>query len=59
MVVIHDDIDLPLESVRRKNGGSSGGQNGIKDIISRLNTQEFGRIKIGIGRPRQLGGDIA
>ena len=51
MVVIQDDIDLPLETVRRKFGGSSGGQNGIKDIIQKISTDQFARLKIGVGRP--------
>lgn len=59
MVVIHDDIDLPLETTRRKFGGSSGGQNGIKDIIQKISTDQFARVKIGIGRPSHPWADIA
>ena len=59
IVVIHDDIDLPLETVRRKFGGSSGGQNGIKDTIQKIGTDAFARVKIGIGRPAHPWADIA
>lgn len=59
MVVIHDDIDLPLETTRRKFWWSSGGQNGVKDIIQKINTDQFARIKIGIGRPSHPNANIA
>lgn len=48
---IHDDVDLKFGSVRVKNGGSSGGCNGIKSIDSVLNTNDYNRIRVGIGRP--------
>ncbi len=51
LLVICDDIDTPFGSIRIKKTGSSGGQNGLKSIINRLNSQDFKRIKIGIGRP--------
>ena len=59
IVVIYDDIDLPLETIRRKFGWSSGGQNGIKDTIVRLGTDQFARVKIGIDRPSHPAADIA
>ena len=49
--IIVDDIDLPLGKIRFRKKGSSGGHNGIKDIISKLHTENFNRIKIGIGNP--------
>ena len=49
--IIVDDIDLPLGKIRFRKKGSSGGHNGIKDIISKLHTENFNRIKIGIGSP--------
>jgi peptidyl-tRNA hydrolase, PTH1 family len=51
LLVIVDDLDLPVGTVRLKPEGGSGGQNGIKDIIARLTTQSFPRMRIGIGRP--------
>lgn len=50
VVVLHDELDLPLGSLRIKQGGSNGGHNGLKDI-SRLLGDNFVRIRIGIGRP--------
>ena len=49
--IIVDDIDLPLGKIRFRKKGSSGGHNGLKDIISKLQTENFNRIKIGIGSP--------
>ncbi|MGM0214664.1 aminoacyl-tRNA hydrolase [Enterococcus sp. AZ109] len=51
LVVIHDDLDLALGKLRLRQKGSAGGHNGLKSIISHLKSQEFNRIKIGIGRP--------
>jgi peptidyl-tRNA hydrolase, PTH1 family len=51
LLVIVDDLDLPVGTVRLKPDGGSGGQNGMKDIIARLTTQGFPRMRIGIGRP--------
>lgn len=49
VIVIHDDMDLPTGKMRIRFKGSSGGHNGIKSIISCLHTEEFDRIRIGIG----------
>lgn len=57
MVIIYDDLDMPTGKIRLRIKGSSGGHNGIKSIISNIGTQEFFRIKIGIGRPVS-GGNI-
>jgi len=51
LVVIHDDLDLPLGKIRIRHGGSSGGHKGIDSIISLLDSQDFSRLRIGIGRP--------
>jgi peptidyl-tRNA hydrolase, PTH1 family len=53
ILVIHDDLDLPLGKVRLRPGGSSGGHRGIISLIEQLGTPEFGRLRIGIGRPEQ------
>lgn len=51
LMVIYDDMDLPVGSIRIRAAGGSGGHKGIKSIIERLNSQDICRIRIGIGRP--------
>ena len=51
LLVIHDDLDLALGKIRIRQGGSSGGHKGIESIISCLGSQNFIRIRVGIGRP--------
>lgn len=51
LIVIHDDLDLPLGKIRIRQGGSSGGHKGIDSIIARLGSRDFIRVKVGIGRP--------
>ncbi len=51
LFIIVDDIDLPVGKIRFRKKGSSGGHNGLKDIIKKLQTENFNRIKIGIGAP--------
>ncbi|MCK5848444.1 MAG: aminoacyl-tRNA hydrolase [Caldisericia bacterium] len=51
IIVIHDDLDLPIGSIRVKKGGGSGGHNGIKSITQYLKTPEYLRVRIGIDRP--------
>jgi len=51
IVVIYDDLDLPVGRIRLRQKGSAGGHNGIKSTISHLGTQEFDRIRVGIDRP--------
>ena len=51
LFILVDDIDLPLGKIRFRKKGSSGGHNGLKDIIKKLQTKDFNRIKIGIGAP--------
>ena len=50
MLVLSDDIDMDFGKIRLRNTGSSGGQNGLKSIEKLLGTQDFTRLKIGIGR---------
>ncbi|NET02997.1 MAG: aminoacyl-tRNA hydrolase [Sphaerospermopsis sp. SIO1G2] len=52
VLVIYDDMDLPLGKTRLRLSGSAGGHNGMKSIISHLNNQNFPRLRIGIGKPK-------
>lgn len=54
VLVVHDELDLAPGTARLKKGGSSGGHNGLKDITSALGTQDYWRLRIGIGHPRTL-----
>ena len=54
--VIVDDKDLPLGKIRFRKKGSSGGHNGLKSIIDKLQTHNFNRIRIGIGSPQSIKG---
>lgn len=54
VIIIHDDMDLPVGHLRLRQKGSAGGHNGIKSLISHLGTQEFKRIKIGIDHPQRM-----
>ncbi len=51
LLVIHDDLDLPFGTLRLRPGGGPGGQKGVGSIIQQLGTQDFARLRIGIGRP--------
>ena len=51
LLVIYDDVDLPLGSLRLRPGGGSSGQKGMASIIERLGSQDFPRLRVGIGRP--------
>lgn len=55
ILVVHDELDLPPGSAKIKKGGSSGGHNGLKDITAALGTQDYWRLRLGIGHPRELG----
>lgn len=51
IVVLHDELDLPFDSLKLKQGGGHGGHNGLRDIAKALDTPDFLRVRIGIGRP--------
>lgn len=51
LLVIHDDLDLPLGTLRIRQSGGAGGQRGMASIINHLGTQDFARMRLGIGRP--------
>ncbi|WLR80475.1 aminoacyl-tRNA hydrolase [Limosilactobacillus reuteri] len=52
LVIINDDLDMPVGKVRLKTHGASGGHNGLKSIISALGTKNFNRVKVGIDHPQ-------
>lgn len=54
VLVVHDELDILPGVAKLKKGGSSGGHNGLKDITAALGTQDYWRLRIGIGHPRSL-----
>jgi PTH1 family peptidyl-tRNA hydrolase len=59
LIVVFDDLDLPLGRVRARMKGSAGGHNGVRSLIEALGTEGFRRVKVGIGRPGEPGRDRA
>lgn len=57
LVVVYDDLDLPVGRIRLRPAGSAGGHNGVRSIIQQLGSDSFARVRIGIGRPRSDGID--
>ena len=57
VLTIYDDMDLPLGRLRLRESGSAGGHNGMKSTIAHLGTQNFPRLRLGIGRPRAVSGE--
>jgi PTH1 family peptidyl-tRNA hydrolase len=55
LLVIYDDLDLPLGKIRLRQSGGSGGHKGMNSIISALGSEDFPRIRVGIGRPQVEG----
>lgn len=51
LVVLHDELDIPFGEVRLKMGGGHAGHNGLRSIMERVGSGDFGRVRIGIGRP--------
>ena len=58
IIIIYDDMDFEPGQVKIRKKGSSGAHNGMKSIIQMLGTEEFARIRIGIGRPKHAGDEI-
>ena len=58
VLVIYDDMDIETGTIKIRKKGSAGGHNGMKSIIQMLGTEEFPRIRIGIGRPEHNGDEI-
>lgn len=57
ILIVHDELDLPVGSVKLKRSGGHGGHNGLRNIIDHLHTPNFTRLRIGIGRPTKAGID--
>lgn len=57
IIVVQDDMDTPLGRIKIKPGGGAGGHNGIRSIIERTGTQEFIRVKVGIGKSETVPGE--
>lgn len=53
LIIIYDDMDIPVGKIKIRKKGSAGTHNGMKSVIARLGTEEFTRIRIGIGKPEQ------
>ncbi|GAA1850721.1 aminoacyl-tRNA hydrolase [Microbacterium koreense] len=51
VIVIHDELDIPFDTLKLKAGGGHGGHNGVRDVAKALSTPEFVRVRVGIGRP--------
>jgi PTH1 family peptidyl-tRNA hydrolase len=51
LIVLHDELDIDFDVVRLKSNGGHGGHNGLRDIIAAIGTNEFNRVRMGIGRP--------
>lgn len=51
VIVVHDELDIPFDALKLKVGGGHGGHNGIRDIAKALDTPDFARVRVGIGRP--------
>jgi PTH1 family peptidyl-tRNA hydrolase len=56
LIVVHDDLDLSLGKIRLRRGGSSAGHKGIESIIAELDSPDFARVRVGIGRPTVIEG---
>jgi PTH1 family peptidyl-tRNA hydrolase len=51
VVVVHDEVDIPFDTIKLKIGGGEGGHNGLRDISKALSTRDYLRVRVGVGRP--------
>lgn len=51
VIVVHDELDIPFDTIKLKVGGGHGGHNGVRDVAKALGTPEFARVRLGVGRP--------
>ncbi|MCR1160609.1 aminoacyl-tRNA hydrolase [Paenarthrobacter sp. UW852] len=51
VIAVHDEIDIPFNTVKLKTGGGEGGHNGLRDISKALGTKDYYRVRVGVGRP--------
>ncbi|GAA1837079.1 aminoacyl-tRNA hydrolase [Agromyces salentinus] len=51
LIVVHDELDIPFDTVRLKAGGGHGGHNGLRDILKATDNADFTRVRVGVGRP--------
>lgn len=51
VIVVHDELDIPFDTIKLKTGGGHGGHNGVRDVAKALDSAEFARVRVGIGRP--------
>jgi PTH1 family peptidyl-tRNA hydrolase len=60
LIVVHDELDIPFDTLKLKVGGGHGGHNGLRDIIAATGSADFIRVRVGIGRPpgRQQAADF-
>ena len=51
VLVVHDEVDIPFDTIKLKSGGGEGGHNGLRDITKALGTKDYVRVRVGVGRP--------
>jgi PTH1 family peptidyl-tRNA hydrolase len=51
LIVVHDELDIPFDTLRLKSGGGHGGHNGVRDVIAATGSGDFARVRVGVGRP--------
>ncbi|MCT1366530.1 MULTISPECIES: aminoacyl-tRNA hydrolase [Kocuria] len=51
VIAVHDEIDIPFDTIKLKRGGGEGGHNGLRDISKALSTKDYVRVRVGVGRP--------